>query len=619
MFGSVILEVAIGLALAYLLLSLICTAVAEWLAWRFSWRSQMLYDAVCGMLRGTADTSDDSLARRFFDHDLVHALTGPGRKAPSYLPSHTFAKVLLDLLLGPVAGKPDATIHEIRQSIEERASERIAAALRPLTVRAAQSQQPVLAALEGQAARWFDDRMQRLSGNYKRRTQWAVLAAAAAVVLALNADTFMFARVLIRNDALRAEFVQSAAARVRTEGDRRDVASDVDEPEPQPSERDTPPDVPATFEEYAALQLPVGWTAETWPDTRGGFLLKFAGLLVTITAVSFGAPFWFDVLNKLVNLRSSGAKPATTETDSPTLAPEPIASTARPQTPAHPRGTDAGLPLFPAKEPPLDDFDAKALAFSLPNAHGLARAARLAYEPDVEILRTTLTEWGLAQVRVFDKGTTQAFLGGGGQHIIMAFRGTEPRRIEDLTTDGDCKLVPGPFGNDRAHSGFTKGLDLVWDEMLMALEQLRNSNQTVWISGHSLGGGLATLAAARLAKAGAIPVQGLYTFGCPRVGDGAFKEAFDARLVRRAFRFVNHSDIVPRVPMRSMNYKHVGTVMYFDRYGTLQQKSLFWLRALELAFSAANNLGELAKQSVSGHSMDLYLQLVENAKRRQSA
>jgi hypothetical protein len=86
-----------------------------------------------------------------------------------------------------------------------------------------------------------------------------------------------------------------------------------------------------------------------------------------------------------------------------------------------------------------------------------------------------------------------------------------------------------------------------------------------------LGGALAELCAARASFDPAItsiPIQGVYTFGQPRVGDDAFATLLDAKLGARIFRFVNDRDIVPRVPFYSMGYRHYGNQTFFDKLGT---------------------------------------------------
>jgi pimeloyl-ACP methyl ester carboxylesterase len=97
-------------------------------------------------------------------------------------------------------------------------------------------------------------------------------------------------------------------------------------------------------------------------------------------------------------------------------------------------------------------------------------------------------------------------------------------------------------------------LDDVWDELLPEIEKLQAQGLKIWITGHSLGAALATLAADRLQA-----VHGLYTFGSPRVGD----EAFQARFRPKAYRVVNGKDIVASVPPAGV-FRHVGELILID-------------------------------------------------------
>lgn len=78
-------------------------------------------------------------------------------------------------------------------------------------------------------------------------------------------------------------------------------------------------------------------------------------------------------------------------------------------------------------------------------------------------------------------------------------------------------------------------------------------NKKLYVTGHSLGGAMATICASRLSAQG-MNVEGLYTYGSPRVGDGEFV----ANLKVNHFRFVNNNDAVPKVPPQVFGYRHHG-------------------------------------------------------------
>ena len=180
--------------------------------------------------------------------------------------------------------------------------------------------------------RWFDDGMDRVSGIYKRNTHKILLGLALALIVFLNADTLSITLSLWRNDVLREEFV--ARAEDLTAG-----TTDASASEP-------PADSEAEFirlrEQLTGLQV-LGWEQkseedcndepepfETGPDLRAvpfclqsafpfahdlnpwRLMWKAIGLLLTWFAVSQGAPFWFDILKRLVNVRSTGKEPEKT-------------------------------------------------------------------------------------------------------------------------------------------------------------------------------------------------------------------------------------------------------------------------------------------------------------------
>ena len=212
---------------------------------------------------------------------------------------------------------------------------------------------------------------------------------------------------------------------------------------------------------------------------------------------------------------------------------------------------------------------------------------------------------------------------------MVAFRGTESLR--DWMTDAKARLVPagrrgGRNGRGaRVHRGFVGALDYVWDDVAACIKDFRGDDgngagdrgRPVWLTGHSLGGALAILAAQRLAVA-RIPVKGLYTFGAPRAGNSAFAEALDRRLKRRAFRVVNNEDIVTRLPPRLLGYRHAGTVIYFDDKGAMHRGIRRWHVALNRWASATrracarhDELRTRNPNSAADHSLDRYIENIK--------
>jgi triacylglycerol lipase len=186
-------------------------------------------------------------------------------------------------------------------------------------------------------------------------------------------------------------------------------------------------------------------------------------------------------------------------------------------------------------------------------------------------------------------------------------------------TDATFTLVPGdPSGvPGRVHEGFTKALEPVAARLDELVAQLKSRRVLLHVTGHSLGGALATLAALRFGRAGeaACPIHTVHTFGSPRVGDAAFVQAFEEQFAGRAYRFVNDEDLVTRVPPRAMNYDHVGGIVYIDEAGRLQRDIGYWYRFLNFAANALGDLQQAVKTTVRDHSMKLYCGHLQKAAR----
>lgn len=334
-----ILEVAIGLFFGYLVLSLAVTAANEMSAAWFRRRAWMLRKGVVNLL------DDEALASRFYDHPIVRSLYSPpgpiarlplmrrlvGR-GPSYIPSRTFAIALLDVLQREPASEASRV-------------EQVVTLLRKEADGDAQ-------ALKAHVETWFNDAMERVSGWYKRRTQVLLLLWATAVVVATNSDTLVITNALWRDPALRQAIVQRAEQYMAEQAPAAvpavTLATDqAPPPPPLPPDQQAEVDFQAASARYdaalqdlAELQLPIGWERSTsavddtgdpslrlvtdtatdnWPGAiweagaagRWWQAIRehFIGWVLTILAVSLGAPFWFDTLNRIISIRSAGKAP----------------------------------------------------------------------------------------------------------------------------------------------------------------------------------------------------------------------------------------------------------------------------------------------------------------------
>ncbi|MDJ0954066.1 MAG: lipase family protein [Acidimicrobiia bacterium] len=163
-----------------------------------------------------------------------------------------------------------------------------------------------------------------------------------------------------------------------------------------------------------------------------------------------------------------------------------------------------------------------------------------------------------------DRNGAQAYIFGNDSDIIVACRGTEPNDWNDVKADVNAFTVLAETVG-RVHRGFKQEVDDLWP----ALEaEIAADERTLWFTGHSLGGAMATISAGRcfLAHIPATP-QGVFTYGAPRVGTSRYINNVDVDLTR----WVNNNDIVPRVPPTWMGYRHTGRRMYINTYGKVRR------------------------------------------------
>ena len=203
------------------------------------------------------------------------------------------------------------------------------------------------------------------------------------------------------------------------------------------------------------------------------------------------------------------------------------------------------------------------------NALQCALLSQLAYSEPTAIIDHCLAN-GYKECNFFEVHDTQGFVASNDDVTVLAFRGTEPNCLRDWLTDAEIAFTTD-FGG-LVHTGFLRALDAVWDEF----EQHIGTKGPLFVTGHSLGAALATLATARLQGTGR-PLQ-TYTFGSPRVGDPTFAAHYEAE---HTYRYVNNTDVVTRVATRLTGYTHVGQLRYFDCAGRVQTNLRFWARFLD--------------------------------------
>ena len=321
MSGLPIIDVAIGLVFTYLLLALVCTAINELIAGLVSRRAVNLRSGIERLL-DQPDLDDPTwkmLSRKLYEHPLIKPLSE--NDLPSYIPPRTFALALLDLV-APAEPNSRSKADRLREAVSSMpASSNLRRSLLVLIEDSSDNIEKLQVNLES----WFDNTMDRVAGLYKRQTQWITLGLAIVITTILNADTLRLAHALGTNPALREALVAQAQvyAKEASDGAAGSATPAKAKPPSSPEAR-----VRDSITELGQLGLPLGW--RQYPKDPVEWISAFIGILLTSLAVSLGAPFWFDMLNKVINIRASGKSPRETASSRAAPAPHETAAAAKP-------------------------------------------------------------------------------------------------------------------------------------------------------------------------------------------------------------------------------------------------------------------------------------------------
>jgi len=245
--------------------------------------------------------------------------------------------------------------------------------------------------------------------------------------------------------------------------------------------------------------------------------------------------------------------------------------TANQPTP-QPASSNSELELTQAREY-FNDYDIllnppiMRAAYSDRMAWILASMSHLAYDKfedspaKKDLLVTKLKSGGFKLLETFnDPGTdTQAILVENGDYAVLAFRGTEVSKKTDIMIDAKAFRVADIEG--RVHSGFRSAFESVRKPIETYLVGMED--KPLYITGHSLGAALATVATQELETNPIIKnrIAACYTFGSPRVGNTEYDKNFKAPI----YRMVNTTDVVTIVPLLAMGYVHIGDVRFLSR------------------------------------------------------
>jgi hypothetical protein len=289
MFGSEMLDIAIGMIFVYLLLSLICSSVNELI-------ERQLKNRATDLERGLRELLDDrtgaGLVTDLYQHGMVNGLfigdydAKDKSNLPSYIPSRNFALAIMSI----VASKDPAG--SMQSAIAKIESTKVKNALTAMLDVAGNDVQKFRDNVEN----WFNSTMDRVSGWYKRRSQLTIFLLGLSAAAVININSITIANNLWIHKAER-DAIVSAAQGYLASHPVKDGA---------PTGQDS--SLKANVEGIESYGLPIGWNIPlpqdpfTW--VRFG-LWSLLGWLITAFAVSLGAPFWFDMLNKFIVIRST--------------------------------------------------------------------------------------------------------------------------------------------------------------------------------------------------------------------------------------------------------------------------------------------------------------------------
>ena len=202
----------------------------------------------------------------------------------------------------------------------------------------------------------------------------------------------------------------------------------------------------------------------------------------------------------------------------------------------------------------------------------MAILSGLAYGEPSEVNKK-FRKHGFYDTKFCNKRGAQCYVVWNDTDAVICFRGTEPKEMSDIKADLNAIQKQGLHNKGDVHGGFQGEINKIWDLIVEKVNELKNHK--IYITGHSLGGAMATICAKRLQEQ-KIEVQCLYTYGSPRVGDRRWVKSLQIP----HYRFQNNNDVVCKVPFWFMGYRHHGKSVYISYTGKICKMSM-WRRFID--------------------------------------
>jgi hypothetical protein len=293
MFDHIIVEVALGLAAVYLVFSLLCSTLVEFIAGLLSLRGKQLERGIRYLVE------DERMSDNLLSHPILSKLSDKYRKA-SYIPSENFRIALIDSL--HLYQDEQESLLDKLNTLPEGGLRR---SLTAMWLDSNDDQQVFKDKIET----WFSGNMVRVSGWYKRQIQKVLLLVAFILAALMNIDSLRIARDIPHDEELRQQMLQQLPKLMPEQGVfELEQGQGLD----LQSLKLNYQVLQQTTNELESLELPIGWGDFAfisqnflWYD----WLLMIIGWFISAFAASMGADFWFNSIGKVMNLRSGG-KPA---------------------------------------------------------------------------------------------------------------------------------------------------------------------------------------------------------------------------------------------------------------------------------------------------------------------
>ena len=268
------LNIGLGIIFVYLVVAISCTAVTDVISSLLGLRWKTLRSGVVNLL------GDDETLDKFYDSPILRPFF-EGKKMPSRIPAKAFSMFVIDHV------SLDAGLDTIVEAKDILDKANLSQKVRDNLFSVLDMTRDTLQNFQNRLETWFDAAMVSVTAWYKRRT--AAISLVIALLLAgfSNIDTIAIGQFLSTNTEARAAFADAASDIAK--GHDLDNASD---------------ELVSRYQQLQAeYKLPIGWnTAQPLGDSTA-WISKILGILLTGFAASLGAPFWFDILSRLSELR----------------------------------------------------------------------------------------------------------------------------------------------------------------------------------------------------------------------------------------------------------------------------------------------------------------------------